>query len=72
MIFLINSNLFSVNRLQRKFAEIAVNAVLTVADLDRKDVNLELIKIEGKTGGKLDDTCLVQGTHSFFVLFHIY
>jgi hypothetical protein len=35
-----------VNRLQRQFAEIAVNAVLSVADLDRKDVNLELIKIE--------------------------
>jgi T-complex protein 1 subunit epsilon len=42
-------------------AEICVKAVLAVADLERKDVNLDLIKLEGKTGGKLEDTCLVQG-----------
>jgi T-complex protein 1 subunit epsilon len=30
---------------QRKLAEIAVNAVLSVADLERKDVNFELIKV---------------------------
>merc|ERR1719313_2714610 len=42
-------------------AEIAVNAVLSVADLDRKDVNFELIKVEGKVGGKLQDTQLVKG-----------
>jgi T-complex protein 1 subunit epsilon len=29
--------------------------------LERKDVNLELIKMEGKTGGSLDDTTLVNG-----------
>jgi len=29
--------------------------------LERKDVNLELIKIEGKAGGKLEDSCLVNG-----------
>lgn len=29
-------------------AEIAVQAVLTVADIDRKDVNFELIKVETK------------------------
>ena len=29
-------------------AEIAVNAVLTVADIERKDVNFELIKVETK------------------------
>jgi T-complex protein 1 subunit epsilon len=63
LIDIVESSLTSkiVNRLQRQFAEIAVNAVLSVADLDRKDVNLELIKIEGKTGGKLDDTSLVHG-----------
>jgi len=42
-------------------AEICVKAVLAVADLERKDVNLELIKVEGKTGGKLQDTELVEG-----------
>jgi T-complex protein 1 subunit epsilon len=30
---------------QRRLAEIAVNAVLSVADLERKDVNFELIKV---------------------------
>ncbi len=50
-----------VNRCLRQFAEIAVNAVISVADLDRKDVSFELIKVEGKTGGKLEDTLLVKG-----------
>ncbi len=42
-------------------AEIAVKAILAVADLDRKDVNLDLIKIETKEGGRLEDTTLVNG-----------
>lgn len=42
-------------------AEIAVNAVLTVADMNRKDVDFELIKMEGKVGGKLEDTQLIKG-----------
>lgn len=42
-------------------AEIAVEAVLSVADLDRKDINFELIKVDGKVGGKLEDTVLVKG-----------
>ena len=42
-------------------AEIAVNAILAVADMDRKDVDFELIKVEGKVGGKLEDTVLVRG-----------
>ncbi|MCO5561855.1 hypothetical protein L7F22_015480 [Adiantum nelumboides] len=50
-----------VNRCKRKLAEIAVRAVLAVADLERKDVNLDLIKVEGKVGGKLEDTELVDG-----------
>merc|ERR1712023_57237 len=50
-----------INRHNRQMAEIAVNAVLSVADLDRKDVNFELIKVEGKVGGKLQDTQLVNG-----------
>lgn len=42
-------------------AEIAVKAVLAVADLERKDVNLDLIKVEGKIGGRMEDTVLVNG-----------
>merc|ERR1712100_1017468 len=50
-----------VNRHLEQMAKIAVDAVLGVADLERKDVNFELIKVEGKVGGKLEDTCLVHG-----------
>ena len=42
-------------------AEMCVKAVLSVADLERRDVNLDLIKVEGKVGGKLEDTVLVEG-----------
>ena len=34
---------------------------MNVADLDRKDVNLELIKLEGKEGGRLEDSELING-----------
>ena len=34
----------SVGRCKRKFAEMCVRAVLAVADLERRDVNLDLIK----------------------------
>ncbi|VDM57154.1 unnamed protein product [Angiostrongylus costaricensis] len=50
-----------VNRCIRQFAEIAVDAVLSVADLETHDVNFELIKVEGKVGGHLEDTVLVKG-----------
>jgi T-complex protein 1 subunit epsilon len=50
-----------VNRCHRKLAEIAVEAVLSVADLERKDVDFELIKMQIKEGGQLDDTMLVKG-----------
>ena len=43
------------------FANIAVDAVLSVADLDRKDVDFELIKVDTKVGGSLEDTTLVKG-----------
>ena len=42
-------------------AEIAVSAILAVADLERKDVDFELIKVEGKVGGQMEDTLLVKG-----------
>lgn len=38
-----------------------MEAILSVADLKRKDVDFELIKVIGKVGGKLDDTMLVKG-----------
>jgi T-complex protein 1 subunit epsilon len=46
---------------KNKMAEIAVSAVLRVADLERRDVNFERIRVEGKTGGSLEDTELVSG-----------
>lgn len=51
----------SVNRCHRKIAEIAVDAVLSVADLERRDVDFELIKMDGKVGGKMEETELVHG-----------
>ncbi|KAL8249106.1 hypothetical protein R6Q59_005974 [Mikania micrantha] len=50
-----------VNRCKRSLAEIAVKSVMAVADLERKNVNLDLIKVEGKVGGKLEDTELIYG-----------
>ena len=50
----LNSKIINVNR--SKMAKIAVDAVLSVADLDRKDVNFDMIKMEGKPGGRLEDT----------------
>lgn len=50
-----------INRCLRQFAEIAVNAVLSVADLERKDVSFDLIKVTGNPGGKLEDSFLIKG-----------
>jgi T-complex protein 1 subunit epsilon len=50
-----------INRFQAQMAKIAVDAVLSVADIERKDVNFELIKVEGKVGARLEDTMLVKG-----------
>jgi T-complex protein 1 subunit epsilon len=50
-----------VSRCKRKMAEICVDAVTSVADLERKDVNLDLVKVEGQVGGELEDTSLVKG-----------
>ena len=51
----------SVSKAHDQFAQIAVDAVLSVADLQRKDVDFELIKVDGKVGGSLEDTLLVKG-----------
>jgi T-complex protein 1 subunit epsilon len=50
-----------VSKYQKKLAEIAVNAILSVYDSETRDVNFELIKVEGKVGGSLEDTQLVTG-----------
>ncbi|XP_065216496.1 T-complex protein 1 subunit epsilon [Planococcus citri] len=50
-----------VNKCHRQMAEIAVNAVMSVADFEQKDVNFELIKVEGKVGGRIEDSILVKG-----------
>jgi T-complex protein 1 subunit epsilon len=50
-----------VSKFQRQLAEIAVKAVLSVADLERKDVNFDLIKVVGKAGGSLEDTKFING-----------
>ena len=50
-----------VNRCHRQMAEIAVDAVMAVADMERRDVDFELVKMEGKVGGKLEDTMLIKG-----------
>ncbi|KAI9481127.1 MAG: T-complex protein 1 subunit epsilon [Benjaminiella poitrasii] len=50
-----------VSKYHEKYADIAVEAVLSVADLERKDVDFELIKVDGKVGGSLEDTILVKG-----------
>ncbi len=50
-----------INVYKRKMAQIAVDAVLAVADLDNKDVNFDMIKMEGKVGGRLEETELIHG-----------
>ena len=51
----------SVSKAHDLFTQIAVDAVLSVADLGRKDVDFELIKVDGKVGGSLEDSILVKG-----------
>ena len=50
-----------INRYHRTMAEVAVNAVLQVADLQRNDVDFELIKVRSKIGGKLEDIKIIDG-----------
>mmetsp|Transcript_20898 Transcript_20898/g.30087 ORF Transcript_20898/g.30087 Transcript_20898/m.30087 type:complete len:537 (+) Transcript_20898:65-1675(+) len=50
-----------INVYKRKMAKIAVDAVLSVADLENNDVNFDMIKVEGKAGGRLEETELIHG-----------
>merc|ERR1712112_120011 len=50
-----------INKCHDQMAQIAVDAVLAVADMESKDVNFELIKVEAKVGGAMEDSMLVKG-----------
>ncbi|KAL0607609.1 T-complex protein 1 subunit epsilon [Plecturocebus cupreus] len=50
-----------VNSWHQQMAEIAINAVLTTADMEWRDVDSELIKVGDKVGRRLEDTKLIQG-----------
>ena len=50
-----------INKCHDQMARIAVDAVMAVADLETRDVNFELIKIEAKVGGRMEDSMLVKG-----------
>ena len=49
-----------VPKYQDKFAEIAVNVIMAVANQSRKDVNFDMIKVEGKVWGNLEETQLIE------------
>ncbi|VEU20097.1 DEKNAAC101021 [Brettanomyces naardenensis] len=50
-----------VSKCHDQFARIAVESVLNVANLERKDVDFELLKVEGKLGGSLEDSKVIKG-----------
>jgi len=50
-----------INKCHDQMAKIAVDAVMAVADFETKDVNFELIKVEAKVGGRMEDSMLVKG-----------
>jgi T-complex protein 1 subunit epsilon len=50
-----------VSKYKRHLSEIAVEAVLSVCDQKRKDVNFELIKIVQKPGKSIEETTIIKG-----------
>lgn len=50
-----------VSKCQDHFADLAVKSVLHVADLERRDVNFDLIKIIAKAGGAIEDSVFIEG-----------
>jgi len=50
-----------INKCHDQMARIAVDAVMAVCDLETRDVNFELIKVEAKVGGQMEDSMLVKG-----------
>ena len=49
------------SKCQEHYADLAVKAVLHVADLERKDVNFDLIKVIAKAGGAIEDSQFIEG-----------
>ena len=43
-----------------QFAQIAVDSIVSVADLQSKDVDFQMIKVHGKPGGEIPDSALVR------------
>ncbi|KAG7662857.1 CCT5 [[Candida] subhashii] len=50
-----------VSKAHDHFANMAVDAVMSVADFERKDVDFELIKMEKKVGGSIENSELIKG-----------
>ena len=50
-----------VSSCQDLYADLAVKAVLHVADMERRDVNFDLIKIVQKAGGSIQDSQFIEG-----------
>ena len=50
-----------VSKCQDHYADLALRAVLHVADLERRDVNFDLIKIVMKAGGSIEDSTFIEG-----------
>ncbi|CAI4567543.1 ADE_G0029940.mRNA.1.CDS.1 [Saccharomyces cerevisiae] len=50
-----------VSKDHNRFAEMAVEAVINVMDKDRKDVDFDLIKMQGRVGGSISDSKLING-----------
>jgi len=50
-----------VSKCQDHFADLAVKSVLHVADIERKDVNFDLIKVIAKAGGAIEDSTFIEG-----------
>lgn len=44
-----------------KFAQMAVDAIKSVMDKERKDVDFDLIRLQGRVGGSLKDSMLING-----------
>lgn len=50
-----------VNKNHNQFAKMAVESILKVADFNRNDVDFELIKLQGKLGGSMSNSKLING-----------
>lgn len=50
-----------ISKNHNQFAQMAVDAVVDVMDKERRDVDFDLIKLEGRVGGALSDSKLIKG-----------